>query len=120
MHLVKFSSKDIGVDLGTRNILMALKDGEIVLREPSVIAVNKKTSEIVASGNEALEKFEQSPEIIKIIKPLKDGAIADYTATSKLVLDCLEKIKIKYYIGKPRIVVGIPSGLTDVEKRAVI
>jgi len=120
LHLVKFSSKDIGVDLGTRNILMALKDGEIVLREPSVIAVNKKTSEIVASGNEALEKFEQSPEIIKIIKPLKDGAIADYTATSKLVQDCLEKIKIKYYIGKPRIVVGIPSGVTDVEKRAVI
>ena len=120
MHLVKFSSKDIGVDLGTRNILMALKDGDIVLREPSVIAVNKKTSEIVATGNDALEQFNKSPEIIKIIKPLKDGAIADYSATSKLVLDCLEKIKIKYYIGKPRIVVGIPSGVTDVEKRAVV
>ena len=97
MHLVKFSSKDIGVDLGTRNILMALKDGDIVLREPSVIAVNKKTSEIVATGNDALEQFNKSPEIIKIIKPLKDGAIADYSATSKLVIDCQRTKSFQIY-----------------------
>lgn len=120
MQLIKFASKDIGVDLGTKYIIMAVKDGDVVLKEPSVVAVNKKTSEIVASGNKALEVFEETPELIKIIRPIHDGAIADYTATTKLVMDCLEKINNKAYFGKPRIVVGIPAGITDVEKRAAI
>lgn len=120
MQLIRFSARDIGVDLGTKYILMTVKGDGIILREPSIIGVDKKTSVIVATGNDANDAFEKSPETIKIIRPLKDGVIADYTATGKLISDMMAKVKNKYSVNKPRIVVGIPCGITDVEKRAVI
>ena len=115
MKLLDFSSKDIGIDLGTANILITLKGKGIVLREPSVVA----TSEIVATGKEAKEMLGRTPENIRAVRPMKDGVIADFTATGLMLKNMLRKVCQKYNVGKPRIVVGVPSGITEVEERAV-
>ena len=94
MKLFTFGSKDIGIDLGTANVLITLQGRGIVLKEPSVVAIDEKTEEILATGFEAKEMLGRTPTGIKAIRPLKDGVIADYT-------------------------VGVPSGITEVEKRAV-
>lgn len=119
MKLLDFSSRDIGVDLGTANILITLKGKGIVSREPAVVAVDIATSEIVATGKEAREMLGRTPENIKAIKPMKDGAIADFTATGLMLKNIMKKVCKKYNTGKPRIVVGVPSGITEVEERAV-
>lgn len=112
-------SKDVGIDLGTANILVTLKGKGIVLKEPSVVAIDKKTGNIMATGNEAKEMLGRTPEQIKAVRPLKDGVIADFTATQLLLKDIIEKVASKYTIGRPRVVVGVPSGITEVEERAV-
>lgn len=119
MKLLDFSSKDIGIDLGTANILITLKGKGIVLREPSVVAIDQVTSEIVATGKEAKEMLGRTPENIKAVRPMKDGVIADFTATGLMLKNMLRKVCQKYNVGKPRIVVGVPSGITEVEERAV-
>lgn len=119
MKLLDFSSKDIGVDLGTANILVTLKGKGVVAREPSVVAVDIKTSEIVATGKEAKLMSGRTPENIKSIRPMKDGAIADFTATGLMLKNMIKKVSKTYNTGKPRIVVGVPSGITEVEERAV-
>ena len=81
MGFFTFGSKDIGIDLGTANMLVAVKDKGIVLKEPSVVAIDKKTGRILASGEEAKEMLGRTPENIKAVRPLKDGVIADFTAT---------------------------------------
>ena len=119
MKLLDFSSKDIGIDLGTTNILITLKGKGIVLREPSVVAIDQVTSEIVATGKEAKEMLGRTPENIRALRPMKDGVIADFTATGLMLKNMLRKVCQKYNVGKPRIVVGVPSGITEVEERAV-
>ena len=119
MKLLDFSSKDIGIDLGTANILITLKGKGIVLREPSVVAIDQVTSEIVATGKEAKEMLGRTPENIRAVRPMKDGVIADFTATGLMLKNMLRKVCQKYNVGKPRIVVGVPSGITEVEERSV-
>ena len=119
MKLLDFSSKDIGIDLGTANILITLKGKGIVLREPSVVAIDQTTSEIKATGIEAKEMLGRTPETIKAIRPMKDGVIADLTSTSLMLKTMLKKVCKEYNVGKPRVVVGVPSGITEIEERAV-
>ena len=119
INLTSFTSKDIGIDLGTANILVTLKGKGIILKEPSVVAIDRKTGEILATGHEAKEMLGRTPDEIKAVRPMKDGVIADFTATQLMLKNIMQKIRQRYNIGKPRVVVGVPSGITEVEERAV-
>ena len=119
MNFLSFKSKDIGIDLGTANILVTIKGKGIVLREPSVISVDTKTGKIIATGFEAKEMLGRTPKEINAIKPLKDGVIADFTATKLLLKNLLERVCKRYNAVRPRVLVGVPSGITEVEERAV-
>lgn len=119
MKLLGFGSKDIGIDLGTANILVTLRGKGIVLKEPSVVAIDRKTGEILATGHEAKEMLGRTPESIKAVRPLKDGVIADFTATQLMLKNIIKKVCQRYNAGRPRVVVGVPSGITEVEERAV-
>ena len=119
MGLFRFGSKDIGIDLGTANILVTLKGKGIVLNEPSVVAIDRKAQKIIATGHEAKEMLGRTPEQIKAIRPMKDGVIADFTATELLLKNLINKVWQRYNTSKPRVVVGVPSGITEVEEREV-
>ena len=119
MKMFNFKSKDIGIDLGTANTLVTLKGKGIILKEPSVVAIDRKTGNILATGHEAKEMLGRTPETIKAVRPLKDGVIADFTATQLMLKNIVSKICQRYNAGKPRVVVGVPSGITEVEERAV-
>lgn len=119
MDFLSFKSKDIGIDLGTANILVTIKGKGIVLREPAVIAIKNKTGEIIATGSEAKEMIGRTPKEINAIKPMKDGVIADFTATKLLLKNILEKVCKRYNAIRPKVLVGVPSGITEVEERAV-
>lgn len=119
MKLLGWNSKDIGVDLGTANIIVTIKGKGIVLNEPSVVAIEKNNGEIIATGSEAKEMLGRTPNEILAVRPLKDGVIADYTATQLMLKSMLQKVCQRYNAGKPRVVVGVPSGITEVEERAV-
>ena len=119
MKMFGLGSKDIGIDLGTANILVTLKGKGIVLNEPSVVALELKNRNILATGREAKEMLGRTPEQIKAVRPLKDGVIADFTATQLMLKNIIHKIGQRYNIGRPRVVVGVPSGITEVEERAV-
>lgn len=114
-----FVSKDIGIDLGTANILMTVKGKGIVLKEPSVVAIDKKSNRILAVGDLAKEMLGRTPENIKAIRPMKDGVIADFNGTQLMLKTMISKVCRKYNAAKPRVVVGVPSGITEVEERAV-
>lgn len=116
---MSLNSKDIGIDLGTANLLVTLKGKGIVLKEPSVVAIDKKTGGILATGYEAKEMLGRTPENILAIRPMKDGVIADFTGTQLMLKNVLNKVCQRYNIVKPRVVVGVPSGITEVEERAV-
>lgn len=119
MKLFNFGTKDIGIDLGTANMLVTLKGKGIVLKEPSVVAIDRRSGQILSTGNEAKEMLGRTPDRIKAIRPLKDGVIADFTATGLMLKNILTKVCKRYNVGKPRVVVGVPSGITEVEERAV-
>ena len=119
MKLFNFGGKDIGVDLGTANILVTLKGKGIVLKEPSVVAIDRKTGTILATGMEAKEMLGRTPDTIKAVRPLQDGVIADFSATQLLLKNLIQKVCDRYNAGRPRVVVGVPSGITEVEERAV-
>ena len=119
MKFFAWGSEDIGIDLGTANILVTLKGKGIVLKEPSVVAINRRNGNIVATGNEAKEMLGRTPEQIKAVRPMKDGVIADFTATQLMLKNIIGKVGKRYNIGRPRVVVGVPSGITEVEERAV-
>ena len=119
MNFWNLGSKDIGIDLGTANILVTLKGKGIILNEPSVVAIDVSTRDILATGYEAKEMLGRTPEKIKAVRPLKDGVIADFTATQLMLKNIIYKICKRYSIGRPRVVVGVPSGITEVEERAV-
>lgn len=114
-----FNSRDIGIDLGTANLLVTLKGKGIVLNEPSVVAIDARSGQIMATGIEAKEMLGRTPDTIKAIRPLQDGVIADFSATELMLKNIITKVCQKYNAGKPRIVVGVPSGITEVEERAV-
>ncbi|MBR1802727.1 MAG: rod shape-determining protein [Clostridia bacterium] len=111
--------KDIGIDLGTANIMMTLKGKGIIFHEPSVVAIDNTTGRIIATGSEAKEMIGRTPSDIKAIRPMQDGVIADLTATQLMLRSMLQKVCQRYNAKKPRVVVGVPSGITEVEERAV-
>jgi len=119
MGLFGLNSKDVGIDLGTSNILVTIKGKGVVLKEPAVVATDIKTGKILATGFEAKEMIGRTPETIKAVRPMNDGVIADYTATRLLLKNILRKVNQKYNSRRPRAVVGVPYGITEVEERAV-
>lgn len=112
-------SKDIGIDLGTSNIRVYVKGRGIVLDEPSVVAINKITGEILAVGKQAREMLGRTPDNILALKPLKDGVIADFSATKMLLQTFVSKVVQRSVFSKPRLVISVPEGITDLEERAV-
>ncbi len=112
-------SKDIGIDLGTANTLIFERGKGIVLREPSVVAVNRDTGEILAVGEEAKQMIGRTPGNIAAIRPLRDGVIADYNVTESMLRYFIEKVIGHSFVFRPRIMICVPSGVTTVEKRAV-
>ena len=112
-------SKDIGIDLGTSNIRIYVKGKGKVVSEPSVVAINKITKEILAVGNQAKEMVGRTPDNIIAVKPLKDGVIADFECTRMIIQTLISRVVQKSFFSKPRLVVSIPSEITDVEERAV-
>ena len=115
-----FKSVDIGVDLGTANILVYLKGSGIVLREPSVVAIDRNTNRILAIGEEAKTMLGRTPGNIVAIRPLREGVIADYDMTQSMLENVIQRVAGKSLFFKPRVVICIPSGVTTVEKRAVL
>lgn len=118
--LGKFS-KDVGIDLGTKNTLVYTQDKGIIINEPSVVAVNKRTDEILAVGDEANIMVGKTPSHIQAIKPLVDGVISDFEVTEKMLKYFINKVHSESFtlIPRPRVVIGIPLDITEVEKKAV-
>ncbi len=112
--------KDIGIDLGTANTLVFVKGKGIVLNEPSVVAINQNTGDILAVGNEANEMIGKTPANINAIRPLKNGVIADFNTTRMMVKYFIHKAVKKLTLVKPRVLIGVPLGITQIEKRAVL
>lgn len=112
-------SKDIGIDLGTSNIRIYVKGKGVVLCEPSVVAINKITKEVLAVGSQAKEMLGRTPDNIIAVKPLRGGVIADFSSTKMLVQNLVNRVVPKSLLSRPRILISIPSGITDVEERAV-
>ncbi|MCK4588467.1 rod shape-determining protein [Candidatus Woesebacteria bacterium] len=122
-RLFGFFSHDIGLDLGTANTLVWVRGKGIVIREPSAVARHKKTKEILAIGASAKKMLGRAPKTIETIRPLRDGVIADFDATAAMLEHYVKKVHesgtVIPKIPRPRVVVGIPSGVTEVERRAV-
>lgn len=112
-------SNDIGIDLGTSSILVYIKGRGVVLKEPSVVAVNRDTNKVLAYGEDARLMLGRTPDNITAVRPLRQGVISDYTLTEKMLKYFITKAVGKRTLRKPRISVCIPSGATEVEKKAV-
>ncbi len=112
-------SNDLAIDLGTANTLVYAKNKGIVVREPSIVAVNKINNNVEAVGKEAKEMLGRTPGNIVAIRPMKDGVIADFEVTEKMIKYFIEKAHGRRFLVKPRIVISVPSEITQVEKRAV-
>ena len=112
-------STEVGIDLGTANVLVYIKGKGVVLDEPSVVAINRDTSEIVAVGQEAREMLGRTPGNIIAIRPLRDGVISDYDVTERMLRYFIRKCLGNGNFIKPKIMICVPSGVTEVEKRAV-
>lgn len=112
-------SRDMGIDLGTANTLVYIKGKGITLREPSVVAINTLNKRVLAVGDEAKQMIGRTPGNIVAIRPLKDGVIADYDITQEMLKSLINKISSKSSFASPRIIVCFPSGVTEVEKRAI-
>jgi rod shape-determining protein MreB len=113
-------SRDIGIDLGTANVLIYQRGRGIVLREPSVVAINKHTKQLKAAGEEARQMLGRTPTSIVALQPIRDGVIADYTVTEQMLRYFIEKVAGKRFLFKPRVIICVPSGVTSVERRAVL
>ena len=113
-------SRDIGIDLGTANVLIYERGRGIVLREPSVVAINKHTKELKAAGEEARQMLGRTPGSIIALQPIRDGVIADYTVTEQMLREFIGKVVGKRSLFKPRVIICVPSGVTSVERRAVL
>ncbi len=121
--ILGYFSHDIGIDLGTANTLVYVKGKGIVIREPSVVAIHKKTKELLAVGNEAKKMLGKTPASIEAIRPLRDGVISDFYATEKMIAHFIRQVHDTPSrlpkIPRPRVVMGVPSGVTSVERKAV-
>ena len=119
--LLGLFSLDVGIDLGTANILVYVRRKGIVIREPSVVAIETKTQKVLAIGEEAKAMVGRTPANIVAIRPLRDGVISDFDVTEKMLHYFINKVheRMVMRVPRPRVVVGIPSGVTEVEKRAV-
>lgn len=118
--LFSLFSSDLAIDLGTANTLVFAKGKGIVVNEPSIVAINKLTGEVEAVGKEAKEMLGRTPRSIVAIKPMKDGVIADFKVTEKMLNYFIQKAHNRKVLVHPRIVIGVPSEITQVEKRAVM
>ncbi|HNP89270.1 MAG TPA: rod shape-determining protein [Candidatus Woesebacteria bacterium] len=120
---MNFFAYDLGIDLGTANTRIFIKDKGVVIREPSVVARHKKSKEIVAFGTEARKMIGRTPANLEVVRPLKDGVIADFDATSAMLTYYIRKVhetgRFIPRLPKPRVVISIPSGATEVERKAV-
>lgn len=112
-------SKDIGIDLGTANVLIHVKGKGIVLNEPSVVALDRKTNRVLAVGEEARKMIGRTPEHIVAVRPLKDGVIADFDVTEMMLKYFLNRLKVKGFMTKPRILICCPTNITSVEQKAI-
>ena len=119
MYSMSIFNRDIGIDLGTANILVYVKGKGIVIREPSVVAINKKTNSIISFGDAAKNMIGRTPGDIVAIRPLRDGVIADYNVTQSMLKYFIKRASKTGLFNRPRVVIGVPSGVTEVEKRAV-
>jgi rod shape-determining protein MreB len=117
--LTGFLGRDMAVDLGTANTLVYVRGRGIVLNEPSVVAINTANGAILAVGTEAKRMIGRTPSHIRAIRPLRDGVIADFDITEKMLRYFIQKVHHRRYLAKPRVVVCVPSGITGVEQRAV-
>jgi rod shape-determining protein MreB len=120
MASLSFIGRDIGVDLGTANTLVYVRGRGIVLNEPSVVAINTNTGGVLAVGAEAKKMIGRTPAHVVAVRPLKDGVIADFETTERMMRYFIQKVHRRRYFAKPRVVVCVPSGVTGVERRAVI
>src|SRR5918999_5898663 len=117
--LTGFLGRDMAVDLGTANTLVYVRGRGIVLNEPSVVAINTLNGQILAVGTEAKRMIGRTPSHIRAVRPLKDGVIADFDVTEKMLKYFIQKVHHRRLLAKPRVVVCVPSGITGVEQRAV-
>ena len=119
MGFIDALSNDIGIDLGTANTLVWVRNEGIVLNEPSVVAVEKATGKVLAIGTAAKEMMGRTPAGIAAVRPLRNGVIADFDISEKLIADFIRRVVRRRFLMKPRVIVSVPSGITEVEKRAV-
>ncbi|MFJ7934325.1 rod shape-determining protein [Sporosarcina sp. NPDC096371] len=112
-------AKDIGIDLGTANVLIHVKGKGIVLNEPSVVAIDKHTNKVLAVGEEARQMVGRTPGNIIAIRPLKDGVIADFDITEAMLTHFINKLDVKGFLSKPRILICCPTNITSVEQKAI-
>ena len=112
-------AKDIGIDLGTANVLIYIKGQGIVLNEPSIVAIDAETKKPLAVGTEAREMFGRTPGSVKAIRPMKDGVIADFEITEIMLNSFIKKVNGKSFFSRPRILICCPSNITQVEKNAI-
>ncbi len=120
-RIFRFFSKDIGIDLGTANTLVYVRGDGVVINEPSVVAINQKTNHVVAVGNEARRMVGRTPGHIVAVRPLVEGVISDFEVTEEMMKYFIRKVHDARYnfLARPRVVIGIPSATTEVERRAV-
>ena len=112
-------SRDIGIDLGTSNTLVADKKGHIIIKEPSVVAVDVKSKRVLATGNEAKKMIGRTPGSIVAVRPIRDGVIADFDMTADMLHDFMYRSSNRSMFTKTRVVICVPSAVTEVERRAV-
>ena len=112
--------RDIGIDLGTANVLIYVKGKGVVLNEPSVVVIEKETKKVIAIGNEAYDMIGKTPEKIEAVRPLKDGVIADFELTEIMLNYFINKIKARRLFTRPRILICCPTNITPLEKNAII
>jgi len=122
--LFRFLTLDVGIDLGTANTLVYVKGKGIVIREPSVVAMRKKSKQVIAIGSEAKKMVGKTPASIITVRPLKGGVISDFDATQAMIAHYIKQVlalgtPVQSIVGRPRVVIGIPSSVTEVERRAV-
>lgn len=118
-YIFSLFSNDMGIDLGTASVLVFIKGQDIVLREPSVVAMERDTKRVLSIGIEAKKMLGKTPSNIIAIRPLRNGVIADFEATEKMIRFFIKKVHNKRTLLHPRVVIGVPSGITEVERRAV-
>ena len=117
--LFAFAGQDMAIDLGTANTLVYVRNVGIVLNEPSVVAINARDNRALAVGMEAKRMIGRTPSHIQAIRPLRDGVIADFDVTEKMLRYFIDKVHNRRFSARPRIVICVPSGITAVERRAV-